>query len=102
MLTCACDWFADKPHGRCWFHVIKEVLGNSAGEERELIAWDLEFLYTRKSLDAAEWFLEVLQQRYAREALLPLLSAWQQLKLYWLVDAMPLTNNVSETLYSAL
>lgn len=101
-IEAACSWFANTPHGRCWFHVIKEVLGKVGKEERELVAWDLEFLYTRESLDAAEWFLGVLQQRYARETLLPLLSAWQQLKLYWLIDAMPLTNNVSETLYSAL
>lgn len=101
-IEAACDWFADKPHGRCWFHVIKEVLSNFGKQERNLVAWDLEFLYTRTSLDRAEWFLGVLQQRYPREALSPLLGAWQQLRLYWLVDALPLTNNVSETLYSAL
>ena len=50
MLTCACDWFADAPHGRCWFHVIKEVLQKVAKEERELLAHDLTFLYTRTNL----------------------------------------------------
>lgn len=101
-IKAACDWFADTPHGRCWFHVIKEVLGSFAKEERELVAQELTFLYTRESLKDAQWFLGVLQKRYPKEALAPLADAWQQLKLYWLIDDMPLTNNASETLYSAL
>ena len=101
-IEAACDWFADKPHGRCWFHVIKEVLGHFDKEERELIAHDLTFLYTRLDLKTAQWFLGVLQERYPEETLAPLLDAWQQLRLYWLIDEMPLTNNTSETLYSAL
>ena len=100
-IEAACEWFADKPHGRCWFHVIKEVLANVAQEERDLVAHELRFLYTRATLEDAQWFLGVLQQRYPKEVLQPLLSAWSQLKLYWLVDAMPLTNNASETLYNA-
>lgn len=98
----ACDWFADKPHGRCWFHVIKEVLNNVAKEERDLVAHDLELLYTRANLKDARWFLGILQERYNSNVLKPLLSAWSQLELYWLVDTMPLTNNTSETLYNAL
>ncbi len=101
-IKAACDWFADTPHGRCWFHVIKEVLQNVVQEERELLAHDLHFLYTRTDLKTAQWFLGVLQKRYVLDILEPLLSAWSQLKLYWLVAEMPLTNNVSETLYSAL
>jgi len=101
-IKAACGWFADVPHGRCWFHVIKEVLSNVAREERELVAHDLRFLYTRANLKDAQWFLGVLKERYALDTLEPLASAWSQLKLYWLVDVMPLTNNVSETLYNAL
>ena len=77
-IEAACDWFADTPHGRCWFHVIKEVLGNFAEEERELVAHELTFLYTRESLEDAQWFLGVLQKRYPKEALAPLVDAWQQ------------------------
>lgn len=101
-IKAACEWFADKPHGRCWFHVIKEVLNNVAKEERDLVAHDLKFLYTRTDLKTAEWFLDVLQKRYTLDVLEPLLGTWPQLKLYWLIAAMPLTNNISETLYSAL
>ena len=101
-IQAACEWFADKPHGRCWFHVVKEVLSKVDKEERDLLAYELHFLYTRDTLKNARWFLGVLQKRYAANILEPLLSAWSQLQLYWLVDEMPLTNNTSETLYSAL
>ena len=37
-----------------------------------------------------------------RAQLEPLLNAWSQLEFYWQYRAMPLTNNASETLYSAL
>ena len=100
-IQAACEYFADKPHGRCWFHVIKEVLKQFPRAERELVALDLRFLYTRSNLKDARWFLNVLKERYSNQ-LEPLLNAWSQLELYWQHQAMPLTNNVSETLYSAL
>ena len=101
-IQAACEYFADKPHGRCWFHVIKEVLKQFPKRERELAALDLHFLYTCTNLKDARWFLSVLVNRYGATQLEPLLNAWAQLELYWQHQAMPLTNNVSETLYSAL
>lgn len=98
----ACAYFADKPHGRCWFHVIKDVLKQFPKNERALVALDLRFLYRCAKLEDARWFLRVLSTRYAHARLEPLLNAWAQLELYWQYEAMPLTNNVSETLYSAL
>lgn len=66
------------------------------------MTFDLRFLYGCTNLKDARWFLEVLKQRYAEEKLAALLNAWSQLELYWRYEAMPLTNNSSETLYSAL
>jgi len=63
-IAAARAYFADKPQGRCWFHVIKA--------------------------------------RYGEEQLAPLFNAWGQLKQYWLIAGMPLTNNASGTLYRAL
>jgi len=37
-IEAACAWFANLPHGRCWFHVIREVLGKVAKEARQLAA----------------------------------------------------------------
>ncbi len=51
-IKAACQWFADKPHGRCWFHVIRDVLSGFAKGDRELVAHDLAFLYTRDTLKA--------------------------------------------------
>jgi transposase-like protein len=101
-IQAACGYFADKPHGRCWFHVIKAVLQRFSSKERERVTFDLRFLYRCTNLKDARWFLEVLKQRYAEDKLAALLKAWSQLELYWQYEAMPLTNNVSETLYSAL
>lgn len=101
-IQAACEYFADKPHGRCWFHVIKEVLKQFPKQKRELVALDLRFLYTCSNLRDAQWFLSVLKDRYSATQLEPLLNAWKQLELYWQHNAMPLTNNASETLYSAL
>lgn len=101
-IRAAGEYFADKPQGRCWFHVIKEVLKQFPRGERELVALDLRFLYARNNLKDARWFLNVLKVRYSKSQLEPLLNAWSQLELYWQHKAMPLTNNASETLYSAL
>lgn len=101
-IAAACDYFADKPHGRCWFHVIREVLKQFSKEERALVSFDLRYLYMLNDVKDADWFLAVLKERYPGEKLEALLNAWEQLKLYWEHDAMPLTNNVSETLYSAI
>lgn len=101
-IAAACEYFADKPHGRCWFHVIKDVLKQFPKKKRELVALDLRYLYSCNNLGDAEWFLGVLKIRYGEAKLEALLNAWQQLKLYWCYKAMPLTNNTSETLYSAL
>jgi hypothetical protein len=88
--------------GRCWFHVIKDVLQNFSKECCENVAWDLEFLYRSDTLEDAERFLTILKNRYGVKPLIPLTNAWQQLKNYWLIDGVPLTNNASETLYNAL
>ena len=101
-IAAACEYFADKPHGRCWFHVIREVLKQFPRKERALVALDLRFLYTCSNLKDAQWFLSVLTDRYGKAKLEPLLNPWAQLELYWQHNAMPLTNNASETLYSAL
>ncbi len=101
-IRAACEYFADKPHGRCWFHVIKEVVKQFPRKERELVALDLRYLYTRSNLKDAQWFLSVLKNRYSEAKLEPLLNACSQLRLYWQHKAMPLTNKASETLYSAL
>ena len=101
-IQAACEYFTDKPHGRCWFHVIKDVLKQFSKKERERVASDLRFLYTCTNLKDARWFLSILSARYTRAQLEPLLNAWAQLELYWQHQAMPLTNNASETLYSAL
>lgn len=39
---------------------------------------------------------------YSMTQLEPLLNAWSELECYWQHQTMPLTNNASETLYSAL
>lgn len=100
-IAAACDYFADKPHGRCWFH-IKEVLKQFSNEERKLVSYDLRYLYTCTHVKDAEWFLAVLKKCYPKDKLEALLNVWEQLKLYWHHDAMPLTNNASETLCSAI
>ena len=69
---------------------------------RERVGWDLEFLYQSPTLEDAERSLTILNNKYGIEPLIPLTNAWQQLKNYWLVDGLPLTNNASETLYNAL
>jgi transposase-like protein len=101
-IAAACAYFADKPHGRCWFHVIRDVLRKFSKQERRLVSYDLRFLYSCKHLKDADWFLTVLKERYDPTKLESLLNAWQQLRLYWQHEAMPLTNNSSETLYSAI
>ncbi len=63
-IQAACEYFANKPHGRCWFHVIKEVLKLFPRKERKLVALDLRFLYTSSDLKDAQWFLRVLTARY--------------------------------------
>ncbi len=50
-IAAACEYFADKPHGRCWFHIIKEVLKQFPKQKRELVALDLRFLYTCSNLN---------------------------------------------------
>lgn len=101
-IAAACSYFNDKPHGRCWFHVIKDVLQEFPKEERELVAMDLRFLYKSDHLNDADFFLSVLFKRYGQEKLSALINAWHQLRLIWIYKAMPLTNNTSEVLYSAL
>jgi hypothetical protein len=101
-IEAALAYLPDLQQARCWFHVIKDVLPNFKHGERERVAWDLEFLYTRSELQEAEDFLQVLRTRYQPQQLSPLTKAWQQLKQIWLIDHLPLTNNASETLYNAL
>ncbi len=101
-IAAACEYFSDEPHGRCWFHVIREVVKQFPREERERVAADLRFLYACTNLNDARWFLGVLTARYGATQLEPLLNAWTQLERCWQHKAMPLTNNASETLYSAL
>ncbi len=97
-IEAAAQWFADLPHGRCWFHVIKDVLKNFARPERKAMAHMLRCLYEQDSLEDAEHFLNFLVQKHG-EKLTPLLKAWSGLKQIWLVPEMPLTNNASENLY---
>jgi hypothetical protein len=101
-IEAALSYFPEIKQGRCWFHVIKDVLGNFPKEVRERVGWDMEFLYQSDTLGEAERFLKILQEKYELQPLLPLTRAWQQLKNWWLIDALPLTNNSSETLYNAL
>jgi hypothetical protein len=101
-IEAALAYLPEIEQGRCWFHVIKDVLQNFPKEVREKVGWDLEFLYRSDTLEEAERFLSILENKYQLEPLLSLTRAWQQLKNYWLIDDLPLTNNASETLYNAL
>lgn len=101
-IEAALAYLPEIEQGRCWFHVIKDVLQNFPKEIREHVGWDLEFLYSSETLGDAERFLTILKNKYTLEPLMPLTNAWQQLKNYWLIDELPLTNNASETLYNAL
>lgn len=101
-IEAALAYLPDIQQARCWFHVIKDVLHNFKRDERERVAWDLKFLYTRAELQEAEDFLKVLKARYQPQQLSPLTKAWEQLKQIWLIDCLPLTNNTSESLYNAL
>ncbi len=101
-IEAALSYLPEIQQGRCWFHVIKDVLQNFPKNDRETVGWDLEFLYSSETLDDAERFLTILKNKYTVEPLAPLTNAWQKLKNYWLIDNLPLTNNASETLYNAL
>ena len=67
-IQAACGYFADKPHGRCWFHVIKEGVKRFSRKER-VVALDLRFLYTCANLKDAGWFLGVLTACTAKAGL---------------------------------
>lgn len=101
-IQAACDWFANLPHGRCWFHVIKDVLENFSKKQRKSVALQLRCLYEQDSLEDAERFLSLLVQKYSATKLKALLNAWHGLKHIWLLPEMPLTNNVSENLYHGI
>lgn len=101
-IAAAASYFADKPHGRCWFHVIRDVLKEFPKKDRKLVALDLRYLYKQANDEDGQCFLDILKERYDHAKLQTLLNAWEQLKQYWKVAAMPLTNNTSEHLYSAL
>jgi hypothetical protein len=101
-IEAALAYLPEIQQGRCWFHVIKDVLQNFPKDDQERVGWDLEFLYSSATLEDAEQFLNILKDKYQLEPLIPLTRAWQQLKNYWLIDGLPLTNNTSETLYNAL
>jgi hypothetical protein len=101
-IEAALAYLPEIEQGRCWFHVIKDVLQNFPRDSRERVGWDLEFLYRSDTLEDAERFLNLLKDKYGVESLVPLERAWPQLKNYWLVDGLPLTNNASEILYNAL
>ncbi|HHO55755.1 MAG TPA: hypothetical protein ENK21_05155 [Trueperaceae bacterium] len=103
------DWFSYIPHGRCWLHLIWDILkklkkhANKEKEKQqiELLA-DLQVLYENKTLAAANRWYRHLLEKYDTEVLMPLHNAWPQLKLWWELEIMPLTNNTSEHLYSEL
>jgi len=101
-IKAACEWFANVPHGRCWFHVIRDVLNNFKKAERKPVAFVLRCLYEQDNLEEAEHFLNFLVQNHGTDKLNPLLNAWQGLAQIWLVPDMPLTNNTSENLYHGL
>ena len=53
-IKAACEWFADLPHGRCWFHVIRDVLKNFKKDQRQPVAFILRCSATRFSLNDKE------------------------------------------------
>jgi hypothetical protein len=101
-IQAAMHWFPKIPHGRCWFHVIVDVCRKAKPEQREKLIADLQVLYENQTLPAAERWLRHLMETYPQAILMPLLNAWHQLKWYWKLPIMPLTNNTSEHLYSNL
>lgn len=104
------EWFGDIPKGRCWFHLMQDVARLApTGQDKvsglshkQLLLIRLQTLYRSENLSVAETYLRLLQNDYSAQLLQPLLDAWSQLKLYWIIPQMPGTNNTSEHLYSAL
>jgi predicted nucleic-acid-binding Zn-ribbon protein len=95
-------WFPKIPHGRCWFHVMQDVCRKVKKEDRPKLVADLQVLYENETLPAAERWLRHLMDCYDTTILMPLMNAWQSLKWWWKLPAMPLTNNTSEHLYGNL
>ena len=101
-IAAAMSWFPYIKLSRCWFHVIKDITTKlKKTGRREMIA-DLQVLYENKTLASANRWYRFLMDKYPKDILMPLHNAWPQLKTYWQVNNMPLTNNTSEHLYSKL
>jgi hypothetical protein len=80
---------------------MKDVCRKAKSEQREKLIADLQVLYENDTLPAERW-LRHLVDTYQQIILMPLLNAWHQLKWYWKLPSMPLTNNSSEHLYANL
>ncbi len=108
MIQAGAAWWADIPHGRCWFHVMQAMSKLAAkepdaggGSERQRLTWRVQFLLSQPSITDAEAYLKILRGLHSPEVLKPLNSAWSQLRLRWLLG-LPVTNNASETLFNAV
>jgi hypothetical protein len=108
MIQAGAAWWADIPHGRCWFHVMQAMSKLAAKEpdaagvsERQRLTWRVQFLLSQSSISEAEGYLKILRAQHSPEVLEPLNSAWSQLRLHWLLG-LPVTNNASETLFNAV
>jgi hypothetical protein len=101
-IQAAMHWIPKIHHGRCWFHVMKDVCRKAKSEQREKLIADLQVLYENDTLPVAERWLRHLVDTYQETILMPLMNAWHGLKWYWKLPSMPLTNNSSEHLYANL
>ena len=101
-IQAAMHWFSYIPHGRCWFHVMRDVAKKLEKNKRPELIADLQVLYETKTLPAAQRWYYKLMDKYDKQILMPLHNAWAQLKYYWKLEIMPLTNNCSEHLYAKL
>lgn len=101
-IQAAMSWFSYIPHGRCWFHVMQDVCSNVSKEDRPGLVADLQVLYQNDTLAAAQRWYNHLMDTYEQPILQPLINSWHQLKWWWHLEAMPLTNNTSEHIYSKL
>ena len=101
-IQAAMSWFNYIPHGRCWFHVMQDVCSNVSKEDRPDLVADLQVLYENDTLAAAHRWYTHLMDTYEQAVLQPLINSWHQLKWWWKLEDMPLTNNTSEHLYAKL
>ncbi len=101
-IAAAMSWFPYIKLARCWFHVIKDITTKLDRASRKEMIADLQSLYKNDTLASANRWYRFLMDKYPQKTLSPLANAWPNLKTYWQVENMPLTNNTSEHLYSKL